>query len=310
MTESAVTHVERKEIEFASAGTTIRAWLYPAVNASLANKSGVPAVVLAHGFSLTKDCGLQLYAETFARAGISSVVFDYRGWGDSDGNPRDVVNVRAQLADYHAAVAATRKLPGIDPQRIALWGTSYSGGTVIACAAEDQHIAAVVAQVPNLDNFATARFLMTRIPLRRGVQLGISLARDVLAGWSGKDPVYVTSVGKPGEHAAYISAESYEQLSTIVGPHWKNRVGLRDFVRFPWLRPVNYLDKLPCRIQLHACELDDLTPARPVFQAAKKLGAQAELERYEEGHFGIYIGQSLVKALNTQTLFLVKELTR
>lgn len=302
--------VQRNDFEFDSNGDTVRAWYYPARNHTLAGPAGAPAVVLAHGFSLTKDCGLEPYAARFAEAGMHAVVFDYRGWGASDGTPRDVVRLRDQLVDYHAALAATRGLDDVDPARVAVWGTSYSGGTAVVCAAEDGNVAAVVAQVPNLDNLATARFLATRIPLVSMIRLGARLARDVAAAALGRKPVYVTSIGRPGDFAAYVSDESMSQVDHIAGPTWNNRVALRDFVRLPLLRPVNYLGRLPCRIQLHACTRDDLTPSRPTIAAAQRLGDRAELVCYDAGHFGIYVGVDRSRALDSQTTFLTQELTQ
>ncbi|BAX99705.1 alpha/beta hydrolase [Mycobacteroides stephanolepidis] len=298
----------RLNVEFAVEAQTIRAWHYPARNDDLAGPDGAPAVILAHGFSLTKDCGLEAYARNFSKAGVHAVVFDYRGWGESDGEIRDVVLMRSQLADYHAVLAGVREMAGIDPARVALWGTSYSGGTVVACAAEDGAVAAVVAQVPNLDNLATARFLSTRIRPLRLMRLGLRLARDVVAGWRGKEPVYVQSMGRTGEMAAYVSDESWDEFAQVAGPMWNNRVGLRDFVRLPMWRPVKKLNELPCRIQLHACVQDDLTPWRPAVKAARQLGAQAELHEYSAGHFGIYVGEDQARALTTQAAFLTREL--
>src|ERR1700739_718791 len=90
--------------------------------------AGRPFVVRAHGFGGTRDSGLLDFAEPFADAGIDAFVFDYRGFGDSEGAPRQDVSVRRQWQDYHAAIAAARHLPGVDRDRIALWGFSYAGG--------------------------------------------------------------------------------------------------------------------------------------------------------------------------------------
>ncbi|MBB4855169.1 pimeloyl-ACP methyl ester carboxylesterase [Mycobacteroides chelonae] len=287
---------------------TVRGWHYPARHTDLTGTDGTPAVVLAHGFSLTKDCGLDAYAQRFSEAGVHAVVFDYRGWGDSDGDIRDVVLMDKQLADYRTVLACVREMPEVDPARVALWGTSYSGGTAVACAAEDGAVAAVIAQVPNLDNLATARFLSTKIGPSRLLQLGLRLALDVFAGWRGKEPAYVQSIGRTGELAAYVSDVSWAQFSQIAGPMWNNRVGLRDFVRLPMWRPIKKLNKLPCRIQFHACVQDDLTPWRPAVKAAKRLGSKAELHKYATGHFGIYVGEDHIRALITQAEFLTREL--
>ena len=82
------------------------------------------------------------------------LVFDYRGFGTSDGAPRQDVNHRRHREDYHAAIAYARARRGVDPSRIAIWGSSYSGGHVIAVAAKDQRVAAVISQGAAMDGLA------------------------------------------------------------------------------------------------------------------------------------------------------------
>jgi uncharacterized protein len=90
-----------------------------------------PCVVLGHGLGGTVDSGLLPFAERFAAAGIDALAFDYRYFGASDGEPRQLLSVPRQLEDYAAAIAYARSLEGVDPQRIVLWGSSYSGGHVV-----------------------------------------------------------------------------------------------------------------------------------------------------------------------------------
>jgi hypothetical protein len=59
-------------------------------------------------------------------------VFDYRHFGASDGQPRQLIDIAGQLDDYRAAICFARSLRGVNAKRIALWGTSLSGGHVIA----------------------------------------------------------------------------------------------------------------------------------------------------------------------------------
>ena len=103
---------------------------------------------MAHGFSGVREQRLDAYAERFADAGLAVLLFDYRHFGASDGEPRQYLSIRCQLDDWRAAVAHARGLDGVDPDRVALWGTSFSGGHVIAIASEDARIAAVVSQAP------------------------------------------------------------------------------------------------------------------------------------------------------------------
>ena len=134
----------RRELRFSCGDTTCAADLYLPANAT----ERVPCIVMGHGFTGTRDLGLASYATRFAGAGIAALVFDYRHFGTSGGEPRQLLSVPDQLADWRAAIAFARDCPELDPARIAIWGTSLSGGHVIVIAADDPAIAAVIAQVP------------------------------------------------------------------------------------------------------------------------------------------------------------------
>ena len=138
--------VQRLDVGFPSGEETCAAWLY------LPDGDGrVPGVVLAHGWTGVREQRLDAYAERFAGAGLAALVFDYRHFGASSGEPRQLLDITRQLADWAAAIAFVRSRAEIDPGRVALWGTSFSGGHVIETAARDRQIAAVVAQVPFVD---------------------------------------------------------------------------------------------------------------------------------------------------------------
>ncbi|MGW4352901.1 alpha/beta hydrolase [Nocardia sp. NPDC004582] len=298
----------RQDVAIPRGGHTLSAWHYPPASDQLRTEHGTPAVILGHGYGLTRDCGLAAYAERFAAAGLHAVVIDYSGFGGSGGQPREVVTVGSQLDDYAAAIDWTRDLPGVDATRVALWGTSYSGGLVIAAAALDGRIAAVVAQVPNMDNRATLRFLIRTTPIRRLGWLFACVARDLGRGLLGREPYYIQAVGPANAAAAYVSDVSWGFVEPIAGPTWLNRVGLRDFATVPFFRAVKYLDRVPCRVQFFGCELDDLTPVEPTLRAAARLGPRAELHRYQAGHFEIYAEPFISRALDAQEAFLVREL--
>jgi uncharacterized protein len=102
--------------------------------------------ILAHGFSGTMD-RLVPHAERFAADSIAALVFDYRGFGESGGEPRQVVDLPAQHQDIRAAIAWVRGRDDLDPNRVALWGNSLGGAHVISVAAATR-IGAVVAQIP------------------------------------------------------------------------------------------------------------------------------------------------------------------
>ena len=268
-------------------------------------------MVMAHGLSMTRDCGLEPYAERFAAAGMHVLVFDYRCFGDSEGEPRELVSAPQQVQDYHAALDFVRRLPGVDGQRVALWGTSYSGGIALQCAYEDPEVAALVIQVPNLDNGATgwfmARHLARTAPLR-GLWIVWRSVLDLLGGLVGLGPAYVRAVGRQGELAAYVNDESMDCIEQIRGPLWQNRLATRDFAFLPIFRPIKHVKDVRCRMQIFAAENDDLTPSSPAFAAARIAGDRAELHPYPVGHFGVYVGERFQQIVAQQIAFLVREL--
>jgi pimeloyl-ACP methyl ester carboxylesterase len=301
----------REDVEFQSRGERISAWHYPPQGEALLAATGRPCVVMAHGISMTRDGGLDPFAEAFAAAGCHVLVFDYRYFGGSGGEPRELVSVRRQLQDWRAAVDFARHLNDVDPERIALWGTSYSGGHVIDTASRDPRIAAVISQVPNLDGVATLRQLIANQPPKLLLWLVYAILRDaILGGLLRRKPFYVVSVGPDGTKAACVSTESFEQVEQFKGPQFKNRFAPRDFLRVPPYRPGRRIDRVACRILLIGAERDDLTPLPAVRRAAERAGDQAELVTFDTGHFGAYLEPVLSESLKLQTEFFVRELSR
>ncbi len=91
------------------------------------------------------------FAERFASAGFAALIFDYRHLGRSEGQPRQLVDVRKQRTDLRMAVALARRLEGIDPDRVALWGTSLGGSHVVELAAQDVRIRELLCNVFGLE---------------------------------------------------------------------------------------------------------------------------------------------------------------
>jgi alpha-beta hydrolase superfamily lysophospholipase len=144
------------QLTFTSAGTTCDAWLFHAQSDELATTAGRPIVVMAHGLGGTKDSGLESFALGLTTAGVDVFAFDYRGFGASAGQPRQVVSTATQLADYRAAMSAAAAVAGVDAKRLILWGVSLSGGTVFAAALGRADVAAVIALTPLVDGVAAA----------------------------------------------------------------------------------------------------------------------------------------------------------
>jgi uncharacterized protein len=98
---------------------------------------------MAHGFSAVKEMYLDSFAEVYVAAGLNVLVFDNRCFGASDGEPRQEIDPWAQVRDYRHAIIYASRLPAVDPARVGIWGSSYSGGHVVVVAAIYRRVKAV-----------------------------------------------------------------------------------------------------------------------------------------------------------------------
>lgn len=136
----------RVAVEFASEGAVLRGFLYEAVEGD----PPFPTVVMAHGTSATIPMVADRYAEVFAEAGVSALIYDHRNLGISGGEPRQEINPWIQARGYRDAVTFASTIEHHDPTRIGIWGDSYSAGQVFLVAACDSRVRVVVAQCPVL----------------------------------------------------------------------------------------------------------------------------------------------------------------
>src|SRR5690242_2218414 len=104
--------------------------------------SKLPAVVLGTGVSCVRDQGLDRFAQRFTAAGYAALAFDYRHFGDSTGEPRQLVSARRQREDWRAAISFFQSRDWIDANRTAIWGYSLGGAHVQYLAATDTRIRA------------------------------------------------------------------------------------------------------------------------------------------------------------------------
>ena len=293
---------ESTTVFFTSGGENCAADLYQSDGAN----EPTPCLVLGHGFSGTKGLA-RVYAERFAAAGLAVLVFDYRHFGASGGEPRQLVDVGKQRADYHAAVHYARTLPGIDPARIALWGTSFSGGHVLAVAAADPGIAAVVAQVPLIDARRTGRTRWQR--LRRAMtrsilKLSVAAIRDALNGALRRPPYLARVVGQPGDAAVFTDPQVRAAFTALGGEAvgWRNAFAPRFLFGLPRYR-AGTAERL--RMPLLFCLADHDLEASPEFATwVVNQAPHGEVRRYPVGHFDVYVEPVRSQVIAEQIAFL------
>jgi pimeloyl-ACP methyl ester carboxylesterase len=263
-----------------------------------------PIVIMAHGLGAERSFALPAYAEYFANQGMAVLLFDYRCFGDSDGKPRQLVLPTHHLQDWQAAMRHVQSIPTVDTGRIALWGSSYSGGHVIVTAAKEPSIAALVSQVPAVDSLQYLRDKGLGFILKVTVH-GIY---DVLRMVIGLSAHCVPLIGKPKEFAVLNSHDAYDGYMSLVpeGSTWENKVPARLALTAPY-RPIKSAAKVSCPALVVIAENDSIIPATLQEEMAAKI-SKAEVVKYPIGHFDIYTGDKFEETVGTQAAFLKKHL--
>jgi dienelactone hydrolase len=292
--------VERTKVRFDSGGAACVGYVYHPAGGG----GPVPCVVVGTGFSGTQDTpSIRAVAQAFAEAGFAALTFDYRHFGESDGTPRQLVRVKGQHEDFHTAIRCARNHAGIDPERIALWGTSLGGGHVITVAADDPRLAAVVAQVPfnGFPRRVEGRSAMATIRL-----LGAMIA-DAVRGWLHLAPAYIRVVGLPGELAVMASPEAQQTIDRMQSSYWRNEVAPRALFDMMRYKPSARAGRLEMPVLVCMAEHDHESPAELTRQIADN-APRGELKIYPCAHFDFYRPDVRAQVVGDQVAFLRKHL--
>ena len=291
----------RRDVTFSSGHDTCAAWLYePAAPSSPGSQ---PIIVMAHGLGGTKEQRLDAFADRFTDAGYACLVFDYRHFGASGGQPRQLLDIDRQLEDWEAAVGFARTLPAIDPDRVVAWGTSFGGGHAIVTAARDNRIAAAIAQCPFTDGVASG----LTMPLATAARVAALALRDVMAGRLGRTRVMVPTYGPPGSTALMNGADSAAGVEALIpeGAEVDKNIAARFALTIIRHFPGRHVQRISCPIHFAICERDSVAPAKAT-QRYAKTAPRGEIRLYDTGHFDIYIGEWFERNVADQLAFLAR----
>jgi fermentation-respiration switch protein FrsA (DUF1100 family) len=278
-----------KDVSFPSHGETCAAWHLSGESDAFASERGRPCVVMAHGIGATKDSGLLPFADAFAEAGLDVLLFDYRCFGESSGDPRQLAWPPRHREDYRAAVEFARGLDGADAERIVLWGTSWSGGHVVYVAASDPRIAAVITQAPDVDGLKTLSRIREYAGLAQQLRLTWLGLKDAIGSLRGRSPLMVPTVGRPGELGGLTTEESEPGMRAIAGATWRNEVTARAAFAEWTNRAITRMEEIRCPILIQIADRDSIVPASAARAAAWRAKGRVEVREYPCAHFDIYL---------------------
>lgn len=273
-------------IEFLHEGDMIRGVFFqPAGVESL-----LPTVVLGNGWGMVATGGdMEDYAIVLANRGFAALVFDYRGLGLSDGQPRQELDPTKQIDDFRAAISYVRSREEVDGQRIGIWGTSYGGGHALVVAALDKRVKCVVSQVPTISGFRAAQ---RRAPHEKAKELRARFEADREARFAGKPPARLRTVSEdPLEAVVYPGRDSFEYMAGEGerSPSWVNEVTLRSLELARAYEPGVYIQRIsPTPLLMIIADDDALTPPDLQQEAFAQAYYPKELNIVPGGHYSVY----------------------
>ena len=277
--------VQREKVRFVSGDAECVAWHYPGTNGG--------CVVMAAGTAVTREPGTDAFAKRFNDAGFAVLAFDFRRLGESGGEPRQVVRIRDQVADWQAALGHAAGLPGVDAARLAVWGFSLAGGEVLQVAARNPQLAAAIAQTPLADGRAITPNAMrhtTPAALLRLVGLAVL---DGLGALVGRRPLLVPAAGPRGSVAALTTPDAQDGTRALDpdGRHtddWPQLVAARSALLPGLYRPIRHASAIRGPLLVVACEQDSSVLFEPGARAAR-LAPRGELLRLPGTHYAPFL---------------------
>jgi len=279
---------QRQDVRFPCQGLQCAAWYYVPDGMSAGEKR--PAIVMAHGFSAVKEMLLDNFASKFAAAGFAVLVFDYRFFGESEGEPRGRLLWTEQIQDYRDAITWMSLRSEVDPSRIGVWGTSYSGGHVMFLAAYDRRIKAVVSQVP-VSNVWDTYFAAMPEDQRAGF-LGWLASNRADAVANGKVN-YITVAAPEDQPSVWPLKEWHDSFMRLSrdAPTWKNGItieSLETHITYEPAAPIHRISPTP--LLMIVASDDVITPTQASIDDFEKAGEPKKLIVVPGRHFDAYEG--------------------
>ncbi len=298
----------RRDVELPGVGgVPLRGWYYePDIGTGVRTAAPGPGLVMAHGFSAVKEMDLDQFAAVFASAGLAVLVYDHRNLGASGGEPRQLVDPWAQIRDYRCALDWMAAQPGVDPTRLAIWGSSFSGGEVLVLGAADDRVRAVVAQAPYVGNPDLADEDGTMLAALRAAALGGEPGPGEIV--VGPLPVVVAD---PAEPAMLPQPEAWAWFQSHAedAPSWRNEVTLvLDGAPAPFEPGLAAAHVHPTPLLMIVASDDRVADAGDALAVFARAADPKRLELVPGDHFTVYHDAGFDRASRAARDFLLETL--
>ena len=279
-TDEALEVMDIQLAHYYSDGYRIAADLYKPKGLKETDK--LPAIVIVGGYTVIKETSLPDYAYAFTKAGFVTLAFDFRGFGESDGRRGDST-WQNYVEDTRNAVTFLQHCPGVDPDRIGVWGSSYGGGVVSYALSIDDRIKAGVAQsglASGGEQFGTA------MPPEQQALMKQMVAEDRRRRTLHNDPMYAEQLDLMANPSA---RQFFEELYQDYPQMFGREVTLKSLESASEFEPFSLIEKKGSRaLMFIAGTRDEIATVNVSRRMYEKTPEPKEWREYDADHFGIY----------------------
>jgi pimeloyl-ACP methyl ester carboxylesterase len=268
----------RKKIHFQAEDITLRGWFYVPLHLQMQ----MPGIIMTPGFSALKEHHYDEFAQTFVNAGFCVLLYDNRNCGESDGHPRLEIDPILQAHDMSYAIHFLQNQKEVNKDKIGLWGSSFSGGIVLAVAAKDKRVRCVVAQTPFVEGYHRTLQLEDSTKL---AALQKKFAADRASRALGHPSTMIPVVTSDPEKTAVMNQPSAYQFFTSI-PEWENKVTLKSIENAYAFSPIDIIqDIAPIPLLFIVADQDTVNSTELARKAFAKALPPKKIVMAKGGHF-------------------------
>lgn len=273
-------------VSFLSNGFAVKGWLF--VPSDTINKK-LPAIVMAPGFSGTKECNYQFFAANFSKEGFAVLLFDYPNFGESAGSVQYEVDPWQQIQAYRDGISYLETRDDIDINRIGVWGGSYSGGHALVVSAIDHRVKCLVSMTP----FISGSYYIKNLPEKTKSFLFQQFNADRLSRTKGKEPARIpVATNDSRQFSAISGSRAWDFIESFkdYAPSYKNSVTLKSLEMQLEYEPGFFVQNIGAIPKLFiVAKQDEMVPEQLILDAFHIASEPKKLIYLEGYHFSPYM---------------------
>lgn len=207
------------------------------------------------------------------------------------------MRIPEQLADWEAAITCAASLPGVAAGKIAGWGFSLTAGHLFRLAArrqDQQNLAAVIAQAPLTDGWASMPHALRHETLSVRARFPLIALRDVVRGLAGREPLVVPLAGPRGALAMLTTPDATDAGPALnpgnAYPEWQQTIAARSVMPVGLYRPARTASRTSSAMLVVVSKDDQTVLAAPARKAARRAPG-AELLEVDGRHYAAFLDQ-------------------